>query len=149
MVNITWLEILKAIFAVSGMIAILYSAHTYIDNRINKAINAAEYIDKVASALRPSIIYDLNTGSIINDSGGMQYIKEIIVEEQDRNRKKIILTPKYFMESAPLLYTIDPLGFNVNIKRGRNIDWEYEMSQLISFGGNQFTRFRIEIISKK
>lgn len=141
-------NIVKAIFAILGMGAVLYAGVKFIDARVENKINNREYINKIASAVRPAIIFDSN-GSIVNDLGGMEYIDRIEVVPREGHSpipKRIVLIPKIYLATPPILTSIDSAQYLVNAKRGMNINWEYDFQIQGSNTGTDYLRFRLEII---
>ena len=61
---------------------------------IEDKINDPEFIGRVAQEVRPAIVFDHN-GSVLSDSGGMRYIKEInvVLNRETKEPQKIILSP--------------------------------------------------------
>ena len=141
-------DIVKAISVMFGMVAALYAGISFIDNRIENKINNPGYIKKIVSSVRPAIIFD-SKGSIVNDLGGMEYVDKIEVIPHDGNApipKKVILTPKMYLATPPILTSIDSAQYLISAKRGKNIDWEYEFEIRGSNTGTDYLRFRLEII---
>ncbi len=146
----------KAIFKgfawIIGFIVAFYVLNAYIDNKIDKKINNPSYIKKVASHVRPFIIFDENE-SILADSGGMEYIEDIKVEAKaDRFEPiKIIITPKSHLAYPPLLEVISPYEVSIDTKRGIHHRWIYEVSVEGRLGPDTTReidpiRFKLEII---
>jgi hypothetical protein len=133
------------------IIGAVFGILNLIDNRIEKKISSEEYINKVAASVRPSIIYDLENRSVLNDLGGMKHIEKIQVQELDKEemKTKIIILPKRFMESAPLISVLDFIGYGISIKRGEGISWEYVLDTIMTNEDVCLNRIRIEIMSIK
>ena len=141
---LNWKEIVKAIIALIVMVGTLYGVINYIDWRIEAKISESEYMNKIASKIRPSIIF--NSKGSITDLGGMQYIEKIKVEPGNIPiPKKVIVTPKKYMPNAPIITPINSATFSVHEERGVNFNWEYTFEGGFSTG-DDIIRFRLEII---
>jgi len=135
--------VLEVVAILLGVFFGFYALDSYIDNKIEKKVESADYIRRVASNVRPYVIFNTK-GTILTDAGGMQYIENIRVEgEQDLH---IVVTPKLLLAHAPLLNCIDEYKYTQNVVRGSKYDWEYNLHLYMSTGGNEIPRFRLEII---
>jgi len=149
--KLTWQDIIKAFFgiliSIGTIIIVIISVTSYIDRSIKTTIKNPEYLRRIASHVRPAIIFNSN-GSIINDQGGWQYIEEIKVEPRESSHipKKIIVTPKQILESAPILTAVDPAMFDTKTERGKNLNWVYNLEIKGSNFPMKSCRFRLEII---
>jgi len=140
--------ILTVISLILGLFLGVIGLESYIDGRIDKKIEDPNYLNRIATKLRPSIIFD-SYGSIIADQGGMEYIDNIQVtrnnEDPKFTAKSIIITPKDFLAQQPLLTSLDQNNYSIIAKRGKKYDWNYNLS-LISWTENTSSVFRLEII---
>jgi len=96
------LAILGVIVVIFSIIAGLYGLEKYIDSCIDQAINNDRFIKKVASHIRPFIIFDAK-GTIHADMGAMQYLERIEVDTEYSLGFKIIITPKHHLIYEPVL----------------------------------------------
>lgn len=63
----------------------------YIEWRVNSKINNPGFIQRIASKVRPGVIFD-HTGTVQADIGGMQYISSIEVTQEKNGVKPTHLT---------------------------------------------------------
>lgn len=128
----------------------------YLDNRVKSTMNDEQFIKKVASHVRPYVIFDANE-TIHVDGGAMQYLEKIEVKQVVRKGKAgsrsgldIIITPKSHLAYAPALETITPTMFYVTHKRGSRHQWIYELTPGWTVTGpddkEETDRFRLEIL---
>ena len=89
------LTILEYIGGVAGAVAAAYGVIRFIDSRIEKKIGDESVIKKIASRVRPAVIFDEND-SILVDQGGMEFLESIHVthDENDRTPSEIAVVPK-------------------------------------------------------
>jgi len=141
--------ILQAIVVIASLIGAFYGLNSYIDTKIEKIVDDERFLNNIASRVSPYIIFDSN-GSILLDGGGLQYIEKINILPEDDNIKqpKIIVTPKKYMNHAPLLTCMKLVHYALSIKRGKNTDWEYTLGYVIKPQVFPSEHFRLEIISK-
>ena len=146
--------------AIIGILVAVFGVVEFIDWRIERAINDEQFMRKVASNIRPYVIFDVDE-SILVDGGAMQYLEQICVEikgETWENAKpeekyvynlKIIVIPKSFLVHAPL---IEPLSGLRSIiiydgERGPGYQWTYEVLIRPPYGGDIKTqKFRLEVL---
>lgn len=143
----TYIEILKTVGTYAGIAAMLYSAFVFIDWRIEKKIKSPEFIQKIASNVRPSVIFD-SQQSIEIEMGAMQFIENITVIPSDDLRfpKEIIISPKKYLAHAPFLSSLDRVEFHMQVERGKKYDWIYHLSLSEHPSDIKKTRFRLEIL---
>jgi len=144
-------SIIAGFFGIVGIVLAWNALPVYIENIVEKKVSDPIIIDKIKSQVRPIVIFDRNE-SILADSGGMQYIDdiEIIEDENDENRIEIIITPKVYLAIEPLLESLDS-EFSINVKRGEKFQLIYELKRvkrllLASSSKHKNNRFRLEII---
>jgi hypothetical protein len=130
----------------------LFSLYKVFDYLIEKKISDESFLKKVASRVRPSVIFD-HKGSILIDQGGMAYLDNIEVtcpEREDRALfpEKIVVRPLRHLDHAPILTTLESDGFNQEATRGPKHDWIYTLDYFMLTEGESrtTTRFRLEII---
>ena len=85
--------------------------------------------------------------------GGLQFLEKIKVVPGNDNTKppKIIVTPKKYMDHAPLLTCLKLVHMVLSVARGKNLDWEYTLGNFIETKPPRVLpveQFRLEIISK-
>src|SRR3989338_3659750 len=132
-----------------ALAAAIYGFHAYVDSRVEKIANTREFIERVASRVRPSLIFDANE-SVMVDAGGLQYIDRVNVRKRKNGWLpiQIIVTPKHYMAQAPLLTCLDPIWFKIKERRGQAVSWVYELDARGHMGGFEPIRFRLEITPK-
>jgi hypothetical protein len=140
----TALEMAAAAIAV---IAALYALVFFIDKRIENRIHDDGFIRKLASALRPSVIFD-HTGSVLVDQGAMSFLEDIDVEldNQEPYPKRIVIHPKHHLAYAPLLMPLESDMANISTSRGKKYDWVYDLDYFMTTGERDVVRYRLEII---
>lgn len=100
----SFLNILNVTLAVFTVFGTIYGVYNYIDWRIDQKINTTKFIEKIASNVRPSVIFD-SQESIEIDMGAMQHIENIKVTLSNDSRfpKEITISPKRYLAHAPFL----------------------------------------------
>lgn len=144
----------KVVSLIVAIVVGVYGAVTFIDNRIDKKLAEASTLRKVAELVRPSCIFD-ERGSILFDSGAMQTIEEIKVEDIGKEQTggklpfRVIVRPKRLLTHAPLISVLDTFSVDIAVERGPKFDWVYT----IYYGGpvsekNQYQRcrYRLEVL---
>jgi len=119
----------------------------FIDWRIEKKTKSPEFIQEIASHVRPSVIFN-SQESIEIDMGAMQFIEEIKVVPSDDLRfpKEIIISPKKYLAHAPSLDSIDRVEFHMQVERGKKFDWVYHLTLSEHPDNIEKSRFRLEIL---
>lgn len=130
--------------AVIGAIGYSLFFEDRIVNRIVDKLKSPEIIQQIASLVRPSLIFDQN-GTIIHDSGGQQFIKEIKTEPT-----MMLIFPTEHLKQPPILECLNR-GMDFKCKRINTIDWECEVHSpkyMLWDGSDHIVewRFRLEII---
>ena len=108
-----------------------------------------EFLQKVATRVRPSIIFDSN-GTILSDVGGMELVEkfEVINEKSSLIPQKVILTPKKLLSYMPVLTSLGEVQVNIFSKRGKGLSIEYEFGGTsISESGHDVSRYRLDFIT--
>lgn len=132
----------------------IYGLSQYIDRRINKAINTTEFIQKIASHVRPYIIFDTNE-TILVDGGAMQYLqgspKIRFAKKNLEGDFHVIVTPKDYLSQAPLIESLCTCEFIDSSQRGKGLEWIYYMELVAATihweeDKNPCHKFRLEII---
>ncbi len=123
----------------------------YVERIVEKKISDPEIIDKVRSQIRPMVVFNQDE-SILVDTGGMQYIESIrvILDQDKKTPKEIIVTPKLYLAVAPILESFDD-GFVIDPVRGKEFQWVYKLGVINHLVFESATRsgsnrFRLEII---
>ena len=140
--------IAKTIALMITIMAGIYGSMSFIDSRVEKIVNDEQFIRKVASYVRPYIIFD-EKGSVFMDGGAMQYLeKPPEVVTKDRGDYQISISPKAYLAQAPLIESIGLTIFHISSKRGHGLQWIYELKALFKSGAdiNEPERFRLEIL---
>lgn len=145
--KVTASEIMKALAGIVVTLAVLYGVYSYVDWRIEKKINNSEFIRKISSNVRPSVVFD-SRESIEIDLGAMQFIKkiEVLPSKDPRFPKKIVVSPKVYLAHAPFLTTLDGTEFTISTERGQKFDWVYHLNVNKHLSNIKKTRFRLEIV---
>lgn len=145
---------LKKILVIIGVVAGIYGFVQHIDSRIEYAVNDEQFIEKIASRVRPFVLFDENE-TIHVDGGAMQYLEKIEVKQVVKNKKynkglNIIITPKSHLAYAPVLEITTLSEYYVTCKRGSRHQWIYELilTRFVSGPSDEKepTHFRLEII---
>lgn len=148
---------LRVALVIISIVGAIYGFGKYIDGRIERAVRDEEFIKKVASRVRPYVIFDAS--EVIHvDGGAMEYINGIKVDERllrpwakMLEPMTIIVTPKQHLKYGPLLEHLGIYDFYVSSKRGKRHEWVYK---LVYLGGAQLGEeerkvpilFRLEIL---
>jgi hypothetical protein len=140
----TALEIGGYVIAVIGGI---YGFMVFIDKRIENRIRDDAFLRKLASAIRPSVIFDHN-GSVLIDQGAMHFIEAIYIEldEPGPYPKRIVIQPKQHLPYAPLLTPLESDMANISTSRGKKHDWVYTLDYFMTSDERETLRYRLEII---
>jgi len=143
----SYIEIVKAVIGIFLMLGSLYGIYSYIDWRIDQRINSPAFIHKIASNVRPSVVFN-SEESIEIDLGAMQIIENIRVTPSDDSRfpKTITISPKHYLAHAPFLSSLDKVEFHMQIERGKKFDWVYHLVLSSYPDYIKKTRFRLEIL---
>ena len=133
--------------AVITVVAAFYGVLLFIDKRIENRIRDDGFLRKLASALRPSVIFD-HKGAILVDQGAMHFIESIDVEpdKNDLYPKQIVVHSKQHLSYAPLLMPLDSDMANISTSRGKKYDWVYTLDYFMTNSEREELRYRLEII---
>ncbi len=142
--------------AVIGTIwAIVSGMSNSIEKQIQKQMNDPDFIKKVAEKVRlPFIIFD-EDATYLNNSGGEEYIESIQVTKKDNGDiDEIVIICKKFLESAPIIQSIDEQIQFHQPERTKQTSWKVTAFQdgqnitigRIEKGPRPLNRFKIEII---
>ena len=155
----TWGIIIKTVIVVLGLLLTLYALQDYLNNSIRRIVNDEQFIRKVASHVRPYVIFDVG-GTIHVDGGAMQYLEKIETKEVATVKKegeeeshvyelRIIVMPKKHLAYSPLIETVGELRSIIiyDAKRGIGHQWVYQALIRSPYGGDIKTqKFRLEIL---
>ncbi len=106
-----------------------------IEERINKIIEHPDYIRKIASLVKPTVIFN-GDGSILHDLGGMTLIKEIRVDKGIQSAcpgnllfpTAITVSPIKHMANAPIITCNSDFDFQITESRAKGFDWLYKLT---------------------
>lgn len=120
----TW-TIVIGIFTIIGVIVtIALLLMGSIDRKIEEKLREPSFIKKLADEVRlPFLIFDENN-KILADYGAYQYLNKIdVLRNEKRELTSIRITPKQFMNAAPIIENINgDLDFS-EPERAEEIDW--------------------------
>jgi len=114
--------------AVTVVAAALYGFNKYVDSRVENAVTDEAFLRKLSGRVRPYCILDAK-GSVLVEGGAWAYIDKLKFDTSTNSElpQKVILTPKAFMQNAPLLTSLDDSSYYFMVERGQGIDWVYVM----------------------
>ena len=137
-------QIITAISILVAIVAGYNALESRLDKKIEEKINDPQFIETLSANLRPYLIFD-NKEIIFFDRGALKYIEEIKVVHLHNIPDTIIVTPKNFLPTAPLIEPLGPTGFEITAERGKNLTWVYKLEwQSTSAGLTE--KFRLEIL---
>lgn len=152
-----WTGALKiAVVAIGTIVSLLlgiYALNNHIEDIVERKINNPEFVNKISEKVkRPIVIFDQNS-SILVDNGAMKFIDsiEVVLNDQNKQPEKIIVSPNRHLNIAPVLESLDD-DFVIESKRGDKFDWIYELRSInhlllsSSAKPKELKRFRLEII---
>ena len=146
--KLAW-AIILSFGSIIGIFISFTALQTFIDSRINTFVNNHEFIRKVAKNVRPMLVFDSN-GAILIDNGALEYIDKIeVVPNPGQLPSKIILHPKQFLSTIPILTSFsDRLIESIESKRSDNISISYLLKYRIHYGlkGGPIMKYRLEIL---
>ena len=152
-IPLNWSTVSTVIGAIATIatlyLTIYYQISSDVDRKIDAKVYNNDYIRKIASEVRPSIIFD-EQGKILQDGGGLKYIEDIEIRdigEHKRPKKEFILTAKAYLQSPPLLEPLDT-SYKIEVSRGKKFEWIYKVEPVGLLFGNaegMLIRFRLEI----
>lgn len=148
-----WTFIGIAIAAIGTILAIVTGLTSSIDKKIKNQINNPDYIRKVAEQVRlPFIIFDENE-RFLNVSSAEDYVEKIkVLKNEENDVDAIIIVCKRFLDSAPILQSIDGKIQFHDPERVEQKSWKFkafEYSYLVlesTKGSKPPNRFKLEII---
>ncbi len=148
-----WKDAFKIVGAIITLLIGFYALNYYIENIVERKIDDPKFVNKISEKVkRPIVIFDQN-GSILVDNDAMKFIDNIkvVLNNQNKQPEKIIVSPNRHLNIAPVLESLDD-DFVIESKRGHKFDWIYELgiiNRLVlesSAKPKELKRFRLEII---
>jgi len=149
-----WTIVAIAIAAIGTIWAIISGTNSNIEKRIQEQLGDKEFIKKVAEQVRlPFIIFDENE-NFLNNSGADNYIESIkVIKKDNGDIDEIIIICKKFLNSPPIVQSIDDNIYFRNPERYQQKDWKLKSFQLsyfitsdVRYEDKPPSRFKIEII---
>lgn len=149
-----YIKVIAMVISVVGaIIGALYGIDSYVDHKIQNKMNDDTFVNRIASQVRPYLIFDL-TGSILIDAGGMNYIESIKVLPPEKAGpfgeipNKIIVTPKKYSVHPPLLSILTMGLCSYKVERGEGITFVYSITfeALEEHSKVKDIKFRLEIL---
>ena len=138
-------------FAIIISALALFGFDQYLDYKIERALQDPQNLQKIASRVRPGLIFD-SKGSIIADMGGESVISDIQFEydkEFLHCPSKIVITPNRYLRQAPILTPLDDMEYIIRVQQGPLRSWQYDLSPLkIVDRAGALPRFRLEILGE-
>lgn len=123
----TW-TIVVGIFTIIGVVvttALFMMSN--IDKKIEEKINNPKFIKKLAEEVKlPFVIFDENN-KILADYGAYQYLDRIDTQKKDGELIAIRITPKQFMNTAPIIENMNGYLDFFEAERADQIDWLFKI----------------------
>lgn len=126
-----------------------------VDWRVRSVVEGEEFIKKIASHVRPYVIFD-HEGRIIHDGGAMQYllpvennpieVQKTIVGSEQSFDLRIDVKPNQHLTTAPLLEVLSSHMGGITYRRGEGYEWICEFKVAGSSGGDEVVLLRLEIL---
>ena len=124
-----WTIIGVIIAALGVILAIVTGITKDIDKKMERQINNPAFIKKVAEQVRlPFIIFDENE-RFLHDSGGTKYVESIKITRKENKVEdidEIIVVCKEFLDSAPILQSIDGTIQFHDAERADQKSWKFK-----------------------
>jgi len=144
------LAALGLVATVFTVIAGIHGLQSMIDARVDEAVSNPEFVRRVATHVRPYLIFDVNA-TIHADMGAGQYLDDLTVEftpyVQGKQTMIITVTPKEHLAYTPI---IEPMGaYEVAMisERGEGHSFIYELAFVMwPDGKKKDARFRLEVL---
>ncbi len=142
----TLYNVIGAVVVLAGLTGAIYGVDRYVEGKVEKMMQDDEFMRKVATHVRPSVIFDQNA-SILADSGAMGYIDKIQADIiLVTGPQKITVSPNRHLAYPPLLQSIDSTEWVISSARGKGYQWVYTIDLSRHQEGAREFRFRLEII---
>jgi hypothetical protein len=142
------LLVLEITVGLIAVIAAVYGVTRFIDWRIERRIRDESFLKRIASSLRPTVIFD-EDGAILVDQGAMELLTTIEVKKNEENGLpiEIIVEPRQYLAYQPLIETLDNELVDFSVKRAKGFAWSYSLEYQMTndiFDGHR--RFRLEVL---
>lgn len=143
-----WLLILQIAGGFIVVVAGIYGFIQFIDWRIERKIREDNFLRRIGSSLRPTVIFDENE-SVLIDQGAMDMIESIGVSlgETKDLPEEIVVTPKRYLAHPPLLQTLENELVEIVPAKDKGFSWRFKVEYKFyneDFHGKR--RFRMEIL---
>jgi hypothetical protein len=143
--------VLFLVTSIAAFVVAYYGVTSFVDSRIEKQINDADFLKKLARNVRPSLVIDVK-GSIIADMEAASYINNISISEGPKDSFIIVVSPVNFLAVEPILEPLDA-RYYIQGQRGKKFDWIFNLSAISvelredsALPPREKQRFRLEII---
>jgi len=129
------------------LISYLVGFHYYVNYKVDKKINDPEFLLELSAKVRPALIFDAN-GTVHADMGARELIEPINVAKKGKHADdlQITITPKKHLAYPPLIETINLFSFTQEVRRGKDNQWVYDLTQTGCTDCEKVPRFRLEIL---
>jgi hypothetical protein len=141
-------SLIKNISLIFTAIGLIVTLIYFIDFMVERKVSSVEFLNQVASRIRPSLIFDGN-GSILADMGAGKVIRKIEIKNDEvlTNNYNIVITPIEHLNYPPIIESIDTFVYQQSSKRGTGNTWVYYLKNISSPSQKISTpKFRLEII---
>lgn len=138
-------------FGIIVTVGALFGLDQFLDYKIDRALQNPDYIHRIASKIRPSLVFD-SKGSILADLGGESIISDIQFAYDEKfptYPTSILITPNTYLQQAPLLTAADDNEYDIRVSRGHLRTWQYSVIPMKYIDRNgELPRFRLEILGE-
>jgi len=132
--------------ALIGFLVGLITMFLFVKNLVYQTATEEEFLHRVASHVRPALIFDENF-SILADQGGTEYIEDIDISLNEGGvPTQMVVHAKTHLSYQPFLQSMTANDYLITAKRGKKYDWIFTFKQF-GRGGDERHIFRIEIIN--
>ena len=144
----TWIE--QAVTFVVGLAALvgaIYAVLRYIDSRIEHRLSDERFLHKLATYVRPAVIFDDHSAVLIDQGANgvpRGYPGQLDVEGMP---ELITVTAKRYLNHEPLITTLEDEWMDFDISRGPKYQFIYSLRYGMDHCPNLRRRFRLEIFS--
>jgi hypothetical protein len=123
--------------------------YAVVEWRVRSIVKDPDFVSDLARRARPAMVFD--STHVIADMGAFAFL-ESLPEVMDGGGK-IIIRPKKFLPSPPIVESLDFSFVSVTAAPGKGISWEVSISARTQFFGAEGPptnlpppRFRLEIV---
>lgn len=122
--NDPWPYVFGFVAIISLIVTIVLIMQSNIDKKIDDKLNDPKFIKKLANEARlPFLIFD-EKNKILADYGAYQYLEKISILNNEKNELiEIRISPKHFMNIAPIIECINGRLVFREPERIDEIDW--------------------------